>query len=216
MKSHPTSWEDMSNYVVHFTKEESSGSAYDAIMSILYNCYLAPAHSFGIGKDKAPPQSNQQAVCFSEIPPGQWSRLEERRGTKHGLAFTKQFVIAHGGGPIWYAWKDTPHWEAIQELMTFGAGNPDDPIWRITSMIDAPGEYEGRNYMFDWEREWRHRGALSFFPDDVAFLLIPEEQHHAARSFFENVFHEDTGPAYFCPFVDPSWDRDEILEALSG
>ena len=83
-------------------------------------------------------------------------------------------------------------------------------------MIDAPGEYGKREYFFDWEREWRHIGSMYFAPEDVAFLLIPEELHPAARSFFENAYRENLGPAYFCPYVDPSWSKERIIDKLKG
>jgi len=204
----------MSNYVVHFTKGGPDEDDYGTMMSIYGNRRLEPGHRFGIGKDKAPHTADQEAVCFSEIPPGQWSRLEERRGTKYGVAFSKQFILSRGGGPIWYAWKDTPHWHALQEMMAAAAGDSDAPVWKVTPMIDAPGTYGGHDYLFDWEREWRHIGSMSFETEDVAFLLIPEDLHSAARGFFEDAYHENIGPAYFCPYVDPSWDRDRILAAL--
>ena len=81
-------------------------------------------------------------------------------------------------------------------------------------MIDAPGVYDRREYLFDWEREWRHIGSMSFEPEDVAFLLIPEELHSKARSFFEGAYRDNLGPAYLCPYVDPSWDRGKIMGAL--
>lgn len=214
MRPRPESWDDMSDYVVHLTKGGAGENDYGTMMSIYGSCRLEPSRRFGIGKDKAPRATEQEAVCFSEIPPGQWNRLEERRGTKYGLAFSKQFVLSRGGGPIWYAWKDTPHWRALQEMMAAAAGDAEAPIWKITPMIDAPGTYGGRAYLFDWEREWRHIGSMSFEPEDVAFLLIPEDLHSAARRFFENAYLEHIGPAYFCPYMDPSWDRDRIIEAL--
>ena len=214
MRRHPDSWDDMSNYVVHFTKGGEGEDDYLAMMGIYSNCMLNPRRRFGIGKDKAPPNTEQSAVCFSEIPPGHWQRIEERRGTKYGLAFTKEFILSRGGGPIWYAWKDTLHWRTLQDMMASAIGNADAPIWSLTPMIDAPGDYGCREYQFDWEREWRHVGPMSFQPADVAFLLIPEALHEAARGFFENAREENLGPAYFCPYVDPSWSRERILAKL--
>jgi len=57
-------------------------------------------------------------------------------------------------------------------------------------------------------------GPFSFEPEDVAFLLIPEELHERARIFFEEVERDHSGPAYLCPSVDPAWDRNKILRAL--
>ena len=215
MRRHPDSWDDMSNYVVHFTKGGDREDDYGTMISIYAGCVLKAKRRFGIGKDKTHAKIQQGAVCFSEIPAGQWQRIEERRGTKYGLAFTKEFILSRGGGPIWYAWKDTPHWRTLQDMMASAERDADAPIWRLTPMIDAPGEYGNHKYLFDWEREWRHIGDMPFEPEDVAFLLIPEKLHEAARDFFENALHENLGPSYFCPYVDPSWSRERITRELS-
>jgi hypothetical protein len=214
MKPHPDKWDDMSNYVVHFTKGDRATNGYETMMSIYGSCELKAGGRFGIGKDKAPAKTRQEAVCFSEIPPGQWQRLAERREAKYGIAFTKRFICSRGGGPIWYVWKGTPHWQTLQDMMTSAARDADALIWKLAPMIDAPGDYGQTQYYFDWEREWRHVGSMAFSTDDVAFLLIPEELHSAARSFFENARYENLGPAYLCPYVDPSWSRERIINEL--
>ena len=214
MRNDREDWSDMSKYVVHFTKGGSDDDDYNAMMGIWGNEVLVPASRFGIGRRTAPTGTEQEAVCFSEIPPGQWDRLFERRGTKYGLAFTKQFILSRGGGPFWYVWRNTPHWKTLRNMMRAAKEKADAPIWNLTPLIDAPGEYRDRDYLFDWEREWRHVGPMGFEPDDVAFLLIPEEHHSDACSFFENARSENIGPAYFCPYIDPSWDRDRILKEL--
>lgn len=215
MKYHPDNWNDMSNFVVHFTKGTEGKDDYHSMMGIYSQQVLLAKKRFGIGKDKAPQECTQQAVCFSEIPPGHWHRLVERRETKYGLAFTKEFILSRGGSPVWYAWKGTPPQQTLQNMMAQACGNPSAPIWDLTPFIDAPGTYGKSDYLFDWEREWRHLGSLSFGPEDVAFLLIPEELHSAAYGFFENAQAENLGPAYFCPYVDPLWSRDLILETLN-
>lgn len=183
-------------------------------MEILSGGRLKTQRKFGLARDRAPEGASQEAVCFSEIPPGQWRRLEERRETKYGIGFTKEFILSKGGAPIWYAWKDTAHWRALQAMMSQSAGDNSAPIWRLTPMIDAPGIYRSAPYIFDWEREWRHIGHFDFEPADVAFLLIPEHLHESAHGFFENARDENLCPAYFCTYIDPSWDRDRIVAAL--
>jgi hypothetical protein len=214
MKAHPHTWDDMSNYVVHFTRGGGGRNDYETMMSIYASRILKAGRRFGIGKEKAPVGICQEAVCFSEIPPGQWQRLAEQRETKYGLAFTKQFIRSRGGGPIWYVWKGTLHWRTLQDMMTSAAGDAGASIWKLTPMIDAPGDYGETEYYFDWEREWRHIGSMAFSTDDVAFLLIPEELHSSARSFFETARYENLGPAYLCPYVDPSWSKVRIINEL--
>ncbi len=204
----------MSDFVVHFTKGGEEEDDYRNMVGIYWNHVLIPKGAFGIGKDRCPILESQLAVCFSEIPPGEWARLKRRRATKYGIGFRKSFVKSKGAGPIWYVWKESPQWCVLQDMMRREASNGAADIWKLTPLIDAPGEYGPTWYFFEWEREWRHVGEFGFEPEDVAFLLIPEKLHEAARAFFQEHLHEHTGPAYLCPYVDPTWGRDRILETL--
>lgn len=100
--------------------------------------------------------------------------------------------------------------------MIAGKSDPKAPVWKMTPMIDVPGQYGLTRYEFIWEREWRHVGTFSFKPDDVAFLLIPEELHGNAIKFFKTAYQDHLGPAYFCPIVGPLWSRAKILAALQN
>ncbi|GMU22601.1 MAG: hypothetical protein AMXMBFR13_26860 [Phycisphaerae bacterium] len=212
-------WEDMSDYVVHFTKatETDGKSEYDNMMSIYGSQVLAPGRSFGIGRKHAPDPNSQFAVCFSEIPLHHLKRLAERRGP-YGIGFTKALARSRGAEPIWYLEKGNPTVEAVRALMNRALCSPDptgDPIWLLTPFIDSPGEYPTGVYRFEWEREWRYSGRFEFDEKDVAFLIIPEDLHSAARSFFESAEYQNLGPAYLCPYIDPQWDRERVLAALT-
>ena len=87
-----------------------------------------------------------------------------------------------------------------------------DPIWALTPFIDFTGRHG--SYFFEWEREWRHVGNLIFYPEDVAFLIMPEEFHESAVDFFKEIRRENTGPAYFCPYIDANWSRERCAAAL--
>lgn len=214
MRAYPLEWADMSDFVVHFTKGSDEEDDYGNMFGIYGDHVLKPKRAFGIGRKLCPIPESQFAVCFSEIPPGEWARLAQRRETKYGIGFRKSFVKSKGSGPIWYVLKESPQWSVLQDMMRRETSDGAAGIWKLTPFIDAPGEYESREYFFEWEREWRHVGEFSFEPEEVAFLLIPEELHEAARGFFEDALREHVGPAYLCPYVDPSWDRDRIRRAL--
>jgi hypothetical protein len=204
----------MSDFVVHFTRGGEGEDDSRNMFSIYWDHVLKPKKAFGVGKEVCPVPESQFAVCFSEIPPGDWARLKERRQTKYGIGFSKSFLISNGAGPIWYVWKVSPLWGVLKDMMRREASNPGADIWKLTPLIDAPGKYGSREYFFEWEREWRHVGEFAFKPEDVAFLLIPEEFHEDARTFFKGHRDEHTGPPYLCPYVDPTWDGDRILETL--
>lgn len=56
--------------------------------------------------------------------------------------------------------------------------------------------------------------AISISRRHPAFLIIPENLHGAARSFFDDAERENLGPNYKCPFIDPYWGLDKIKRIL--
>lgn len=210
-------WRDMSEYVVHFTKD-GERSAYEQMLSILASGRLAAGGPFGAARGLGGPTFTQRAVCFSEIPLDRLNRLVERR-SRYGLGFRQTKLLEAGGGRVWYVDKDSAPAAAVQELIAEKVGPPmdvDSPIWRVTQFIDFPGDYGGTQYRFEWEREWRVPGDFVFTPEDVAFLFIPGELHGNARTFFESARRENLGPAYESPFLDPLWSDGDIQAALTA
>ncbi|MGN8094766.1 hypothetical protein [Methylobacterium sp. 22177] len=213
-------WRDMSAHVVHMVRGSSPAAAYGNIISILADGRLEARSPFGAARAGAPDVVSQHCVCFSEIPVDQLGRVIARRlppdrSAWHGIAFTKAFLVERRGGPIMYAYDGTPQAEAVQRMMREARDSPDPashPIWDLAPFVDLPGG--GGSYFFEWEREWRHVGDLRFSPEDVAFLVMPEEFHEAAWGFFEDARREHVGPAYFCPYLDASWPRERWLREL--
>lgn len=205
-------WKDMSKYVVHFAKESKLGSAYDNAIAILYERRIAAMKAFGAGRHL--PHA-KRSVCFSEVPLHHLKRLADARG-QHGIGFRKEFLVERGGGPILYAYKDTPQAQAINALVHGAAGDPAAPVWNLAPFVDLPGTYGVSTYLFEWEREWRHVGDLPFAETDPAFLIIPETLHDAARCFFASAKLDHVGPSYECPLINPYWSEDKIEMALSG
>jgi Putative abortive phage resistance protein AbiGi, antitoxin len=211
-------WRDMSDFVVHFTKDHGGKGAYDNSLSILYEGRIRARNTFGAARSIVGLGASQKCVCFSEVPLGQLQRLVDRCSL-YGIGFEKEVVASQGGAPVWYLEKDTPVANAFVDLRRksrAGGLDPDDPIWRLTPFVDMPGEYNGSPYRFEWERQWRVAGDFRFSTDDVAFLLIPDDLHVAARDFFVQVERDNSGPAYFCPFLDPTWGEDEIEGELAA
>jgi hypothetical protein len=215
MRSFPDQWADMSNSLVHFVRGSADDNGYRAMMGILSKGSLIPNLAFGIGRELAPSEALQKSVCFSEIPAGEWGRLQQKRQTPYGIGFTKDFLRQEGANQVWYVEKDSEQWRTLKSMMRAGRNDSASSIWKLTPWIDSPGRYGRSRYFFEWEREWRHLGTLRFSPEDVAFLLIPEDLHEAAHFFFQDAVDENLGPGYFCPYIDPSWSRQRILHALN-
>jgi hypothetical protein len=211
-------WRDMSEYVVHFTKGADGSNGYDTLLRILWTGAIEARSVFGMARNMVYVAHTQAAACFSEIPLEYLDRLTNRRESCYGLAFRKEFVIASGGGPVWYV--EHPSllggWvEAVKDTALNPSFVPDHPVWRITPFIERPGDYNGATYRFEWEREWRVPGGLCFTPDRVAFLFLPESDHQAAYGFFHDAYEQNTGPAYFCPYIDPGWDAERLQQAFA-
>jgi hypothetical protein len=200
----------MSKYVVHFTKEMDGKSAYEAALSILHARRIEARNAFGAGRTLP---AARKSVCFSEIPLHQLKRLADVRGP-YGIGFRKELLVARGGGPILYAYKDTDHAKAVNSMVAAAANQPGHPIWSIAPFIDLPGVYGHTEYLFEWEREWRAVGDFSFTPEDAAFLIIPENLHEAARAFFDDAEQANIGPNYKCKFIDPYWNDETVSSVM--
>lgn len=214
-------WRDMSEYAVHFTKDVASVApgqptvtAYDSMLSILASGELRPGHPVGAARKVWALGDSQACVCFSEIPLDRLDRLVNRRSA-YGIAFKQSVLIDRGGGRVWYVDKNSALANAVAEVVRSKAVsgmNVDDDYWRLTPFIDFPGEYGDTQYRFEWEREWRVPGVMTFQPSDVAFLFLPETFHSAARAYFAEVEQEHRGPAYLCPYIDPFWDEQRLQQ----
>jgi hypothetical protein len=240
-------WHDMSDYVVHFTKPVEAkpplppkdpgrlshsefvatvryrshvqATGYHPWITMLGQCELeAGPKPLGAARRVPGIEETQRVVCFSEIPLDMLDRLIDRRSL-YGVGFTKEFLVAKGGAPLWYLDKEgeqAPIIRAQIDQRVAAGVDADDPFWRLTPFIDNPGNYAGRPYRFEWEREWRVIGDMRFHQDDVAFLFLPEEDHDPARQFFVDADIANAGPAYLCPYVDPRWEMERIQDALKN
>jgi hypothetical protein len=208
----------MSEYAVHFTKGAVADSAYDVMLKILWEGRILPGGPWGTARSLAELGDSQKSACFSEIPLDLLSRLIERRSL-YGIGLHQRVLVERGGARVWYLDKDSPaavSFQAIVRDAMTGGIDPVDAVWRLTPFVDNPGKYAEGAYRFEWEREWRVPGGITFTPDDVAFLFIPEDLHATARSFFEDHLRDHTGPAYLCPYVDPRWDMARIQTAFAS
>ena len=91
-------WRDMSEYAVHFTKATDRASAYDVMLSILWDGMIrAGAKALGAARQVPGLGDSQRSACFSEIPLDMLDRLIDRRSL-YGIGFRQDFLTANGGG----------------------------------------------------------------------------------------------------------------------
>jgi hypothetical protein len=185
-------------------------------LSILGSGFIRPfADPHGAGKDVPEVANLHRSCALSEIPLHLLDRLTKARSL-YGVGFHQSTLVRHGGARVWYVEDAGPMATKIEEQVQARVDegvDPDDSFWRITPFIDF-AKPDSSFEDWRWEREWRVPGGLSFEPEDVAFLLLPEEWHEAARQFFADHRFAHTGPAYLCPYIDPRWPREKIEQSL--
>ncbi len=180
------SWGDMSQYVVHFTKNP------EVFAEILATGFLRASGPYGFSwaRKVDEVQGLHYSVCFSEVPLDKVERLMRRRGF-YGIAFTKDFIRSKQGARVWYLDQRSEQARNLNKHLLELKSRRDfnHPIWDLTPFIDLvmPGRYE-----WDWEREWRVRGNLRFLLEDVAFVITPEgfDELPALDGFYIHPRHE--------------------------
>lgn len=217
-------WTDMSNFVVHFTKgaiapggngQPAMLSPADVLWKILAERLLKRGpDAWGAAVNLLELKDTQRSVCFSEIPLGYLSRLVARRKSSYGIAFRKAFVFAKGGAPVWYVDRGSPVELLLSQMRREGLAHRPDykthAVWRITPFTDHPFHGEGRQWRFEWEREWRVPLDVQFTDTDVAFLFLEEAVHASWRDAFTKL-RASHGLSYPAKFIDPLWPWDRMV-----
>lgn len=197
-------WEDLSDYVVHFTRKTIENDCAANIESILLQGSIDARTKFGVGRYYP---GCEKAVCLSEVPILHLPPVTIRRGV-FGIGFTKSFIFQLGGGPLFYL--TGGRYEAIAALMKTAANDLDAPVWKLVPYIDqGSGAYD-----FDWEREWRVPGAIPVTPENVSFLFLPHSLHEDFRGYLRRKHSEGSMPLFDCPLIDPKWPKERIRECL--
>jgi len=170
-------------------------------MNILSSGNITAKNSFGYKRK----WHQKKSICFSEIPPIYLQKLVQQR-YNHGIAFKKDLLLKKSAQRVWYIEKDSQTHCSLRKLSNYLNGSEKEEFYNLAPFIDIPGEYGNSIYRFEWEREWRIIGNLSFTPDDVEFLILPGDVHESARDFFYEAELEQLGPNYNCPYYDPLID----------
>ncbi len=195
---HELKHDDQSDFLIHLV---GKNEPYNTFMSILSSGIIESKNSFGFKKAV----HKKKSICFSEIPPFYLQKLVSRR-YNHGIAFKKDWLLEKGAQRVWYVEKDSKVHSSLIHISDNSHGAVKEHFFNLAPFIDIPGEYENSTYRFEWEREWRIVGDLSFTPDDVEFLILPSDVHERARDFFADAESEQIGPNYDCPYYDPITD----------
>ncbi|MUK39613.1 hypothetical protein GNP82_18930 [Aliivibrio fischeri] len=190
--------DDQSDFLIHLVGKDES---YTTFMNILSQGRIKSINAFGFNRMK----HGKLSICFSEIPPVFIKKLVKRRAN-YGIAFKKSWLQEKGAQRIWYIEKNSKLHSSLVNISNELSVLIQDEFNNLAPFIDVSGDYGTSSYRFEWEREWRLIGDLSFTPDDVEFLILPGKDHDAAREFFADAELDGIGPNYNCPYYDPTTD----------
>ena len=163
-----STWEDMSQFVVHFTDDPN------VFAEIIATGLLRASGPYGFSWARKVPEvaARHYSVCFSEVPLNNLERLIRSHGN-YGIGFTKDFIRSNHGARVWYVDQRSMQARLLNEHLEDLTRRKDfsHPMWDLTPFVDLvmPGRYE-----WDWEREWRVRGDLHFTLSDIAFTVTPD------------------------------------------
>jgi Putative abortive phage resistance protein AbiGi, antitoxin len=154
--------DDLTDYVVHFTKSEYISPIYhhakDRLKSILQCGHIKPTFA-PMGnryKREAQPtiQGPDPVVCLTEQPLSAFLKTPHKRYSNYGIAYHKVALYNAGGRPVLYATQ--AELNALPDSLKY--------LWVRYSPI-FPGRGEGYPIDFTWEREWRYKGDLKVLLD---------------------------------------------------
>jgi hypothetical protein len=184
-------------------------------LSILGSGFIRPtSYPMGVGETVPELADAHRSACFSESPLDDLARLIETRSL-YGVGFRQSFLQQRGGDRVIYVPDDSAEagsWRQHVAARRSAGVDPGDGFWMKTPFVDLLSPSNDTT----WEKEWRVPGGLSFEPEDVAFVFLPEDLHEKARRFFTDHQRENTGPAYLGRYLDPRWDRARIEAVLAA
>jgi hypothetical protein len=202
---------DISQYVVHLTRDYNGTLARDNLLSILADLTIEARNPYGvaiahlklIGRATDAALKTQRVVCFSETPPddlyglinpGIWRRYKFR---PYGVAFTREYALDHGANAVWYlnsyVGQIQHRWLAkdVNDLIDAVAipGSAEEgglafagsTIARLTPFMEVVGSWDTMKKDFTFEREWRRRDDFTFGAADVAAVIVPPGEIESIR-----------------------------------
>jgi hypothetical protein len=151
---------DISDYLIHFTKGTSQNEAFENLCSIATErCLRGNVNHI---------KGEYRCICFSEAPltalsnglvnPNYYSKY-----SPFGVMVPKRWLYAQGGRPIIYQ-SDNEFYELPEAIR-----------WRHVRYEPA----SSNPIDFTWEREWRVQCPYLHIAPEIARLIVPDSQGYA-------------------------------------
>lgn len=220
---------DLSTFLVHFTRDSSDSNALSVLWFILSAGRIEAKTAYGLASAHADAdvRDSQKVVCFTETPlEHSWTMIQElaedraMKFAPYGIAFTKTYARRQHCNPVWYA-NHTPGYDwpthALNAAVAAERRPPTDrdSIFRVTPFMEQMGTWTFGRKEFWWEREWRRLGDFPFTATHVVAVFAPTEDHLNLRTWINSYPSLCTRPTPL-PILDPNWGLERMIAALSG
>lgn len=182
--------QDISDYLIHFTKDMNLEMAFKRFQKILRDHFL-------LGGNRCI-KGGYTCVCFSEAPLTSLSTglINSRYYSSYspfGIMMPKTYIYALGGRPVIY-----------QSDCEFG-NLPESLRWRHV-------RYEPPKIDFSWEREWRIKIDYLPFDEGSVSLVLPDlmwanrlkTEHEFEQDYtimqYSTIFSQSVALSFYQPF----------------
>ena len=213
---------DLSRFVIHLTRDDTDdfpdygASAAENFKAIIKEREVSAFQPHCLYSDQIPKKHEDKfsVCCFTEIPLSELHLLTRHiKGrqiqlSEYGIVFSREFLISKGAQPaiyinsyhknMWLREAADRIWKIAEE-----SNFQDCNIWRILPFLNAMHE----RYDFTWEREWRICGDLTFAPEDIVCVSVPEDGEEELRREF-------LGRGV--PVISPGWSTERIVSEFSN
>ncbi|HEU5373803.1 MAG TPA: hypothetical protein VFV38_00030 [Ktedonobacteraceae bacterium] len=158
---------DMTDWIIHFTRNHDALSAHESLERILYTGKLKPGYS--IRKDKTTLYGDQPVICFTEMPLYNFAKYVQSRKdlsgcSPYGICMQKRELYEAGGRPVIYGLSDSqPEYHVlIKDEMTYRL-LPEKVLPKQEQYRYVAYDPNRSPYSLDWthEREWRWKADAS-------------------------------------------------------
>jgi len=233
---HPRMRDDMSQFLVHLTRDYGDRSALENLVSILRqrkiearnpHCLFAPK----LKHTKFSPllRSRFNTVCLTETPLHQISKLlQDVSGRQiklqpYGMVFKRTDLQQKSASPAIYI---NSYGTSLRDylLAEFDKTFSDTTRYRdLKEDNQYPNEiiryYALVNVMcsrydFSWEREWRMCGDLRFRYEDIV-AIIADESDEFEETYSDRLSSARSDCISRIPVIKPSWSYEEIIMKMS-
>ncbi|HEX3149667.1 MAG TPA: hypothetical protein VHR66_16445 [Gemmataceae bacterium] len=185
---------------------------FENILSTKTICALG-VHCLHGDRIRALPEKKQKqfrVACFTETPLDQLGTLLDVGFRKfqlepYGFVFQRDYLCQKGAQPAIYINDYVPNRSrgAADCLFEIGVKNGfSGRTWPLLPLVNVMHD----GYDFTWEREWRVIGDVDFQFDDLAAVILPEDEYDL----------RDRMTRIGVPAIDPKWGYEKLVLEMAS